>query len=581
MRKIITLLAATLLGVISATGQKNSFPSPENNIYYLNSYLDNMFELEQYNLNSGFKACVMSFTNMHEVQLSFSALDGRAGVLYFMATDTLLHHHLYSVDLNSLEVLASPEFPQSALEGYVYELQVDPYSGKLYALQKSFNGYQAKFSFIVIDPETAEKTVIRDFMDFENIETSFSSLEPYEGLYYFLGLDKYNVSCLYGLDINSGDIVSKTEFQQSNTNGYVYELQINHITGKFYALQKLGNNPPSFSLIEMDPMTGSRTNVVQLPNVEGVFCSYSAINEQLNQFYFGGFDSNFNNYYYIVNLMDRTIDSIPFENSPEQGYHYEVNYPNPVIQYIQVEVHSISQGDSIRLSVPDNYQAYLWSNGETTPSIYVSDTSQYWVRLITKCGVLAVSDTVSVNVYNNAILHDSLFYESECCLLSGKSISMAHAEIISVEEGQVLVRWNFLTTRGKKLAMDVSYPVTENGVYPVSIRFRCDGMQSEQQVFHDLINVRQLEYTGKEEFPGQNDWLLYPNPARDKIQIDLKRIYRTVDTEIYTVNGSIVKRKVFYGAGNIELNVSNLEEGLYLIKVNADNEIRILKIVKK
>lgn len=53
-------------------------------------------------------------------------------------------------------------------------------------------------------------------------------------------------------------------------------------------------------------------------------------------------------------------------------------------------------GEIITLAIEDNYDSYLWSNGETDTSIYVSTAGEYWLK-ITQSGCESV-DTIQVTI---------------------------------------------------------------------------------------------------------------------------------------------------------------------------------------
>ncbi len=59
---------------------------------------------------------------------------------------------------------------------------------------------------------------------------------------------------------------------------------------------------------------------------------------------------------------------------------------------------SICPGGDVQLNAPAGYKSYLWSTGENTQSIIVSDSGKYWVMVSNANDCLGSSDTVAVKV---------------------------------------------------------------------------------------------------------------------------------------------------------------------------------------
>jgi hypothetical protein len=83
-------------------------------------------------------------------------------------------------------------------------------------------------------------------------------------------------------------------------------------------------------------------------------------------------------------------------------------------------------------------------------------------------------------------------------------------------------------------------------------------------------------YTNIPEKEKNNiDINIYPNPAKDKINIVGKNIKKV---EIVNLNGQIVKSRTI-NSENYIIDVSDLSKGLYFIKINNGREVK--KIVVK
>ncbi len=69
---------------------------------------------------------------------------------------------------------------------------------------------------------------------------------------------------------------------------------------------------------------------------------------------------------------------------------------------------------------------------------------------------------------------------------------------------------------------------------------------------------------------------LYPNPARDMVRIVAESNIDRV--EIYTLSGALLQTEKAFGARNMNIQLGNLSEGLYLVKTYTDEGIKTAKL---
>ena len=77
----------------------------------------------------------------------------------------------------------------------------------------------------------------------------------------------------------------------------------------------------------------------------------------------------------------------------------------------------------------------------------------------------------------------------------------------------------------------------------------------------------------------------YPNPIQDALNLSINVVSPATGTvEILTMTGQAIAREAFTltkGANQVEMNVSNLNHGIYLLKISSPDGIRIVqKLVK-
>lgn len=86
--------------------------------------------------------------------------------------------------------------------------------------------------------------------------------------------------------------------------------------------------------------------------------------------------------------------------------------------------------------------------------------------------------------------------------------------------------------------------------------------------------------TGIDPNYGADLFQIYPNPFATEIHLDLKEIAKKVDVQIYTLNGQLIVEQVQNNTINIVLDLSKLETGTYVVKLNSDGQQQVKKILK-
>jgi len=84
---------------------------------------------------------------------------------------------------------------------------------------------------------------------------------------------------------------------------------------------------------------------------------------------------------------------------------------------------------------------------------------------------------------------------------------------------------------------------------------------------------------GIADFTNNNDdVILYPNPASDKFQIKSEKL-KVKSIEIFTLQGQVVMNALSQNKNTVELDVSSLSKGIYLVKIQCEKNIVNKKIV--
>jgi hypothetical protein len=76
------------------------------------------------------------------------------------------------------------------------------------------------------------------------------------------------------------------------------------------------------------------------------------------------------------------------------------------------------------------------------------------------------------------------------------------------------------------------------------------------------------------------DFAMYPNPAKDIVNIDLPIVSEKVTVEFYDQIGKLAYSKNL-STNSKTVNVKDLATGIYIIKVIADGKIGTQKFIKR
>ena len=92
------------------------------------------------------------------------------------------------------------------------------------------------------------------------------------------------------------------------------------------------------------------------------------------------------------------------------------------------------------------------------------------------------------------------------------------------------------------------------------------------------------DYTASIEEPirvGNAHFSAYPNPVNDVLNIDLTGVESEGTISILTFEGKLLQEQKTYGANMVTLNLSQLQQGIYLCRYSNATEIKTVKIIKQ
>ncbi|MCX6230287.1 MAG: SBBP repeat-containing protein [Bacteroidetes bacterium] len=99
----------------------------------------------------------------------------------------------------------------------------------------------------------------------------------------------------------------------------------------------------------------------------------------------------------------------------------------------------------------------------------------------------------------------------------------------------------------------------------------------------DSSNILYLNYIGVKEYKSTADGFnIYPNPAKDDLIFELKgnKVLQNTAVSIYNIQGQILKQLAVKESKTV-IDIHNLANGVYIVKVNNERENFVSKFVKE
>ena len=262
-------------------------------------------------------------------------------------------------------------------------------------------------------------------------------------------------------------------------------------------------------------------------------------------------------------LSTTTYSVIAYQGEFEDEDHITVYVdPNPEVEISSGEAVTILDGDYVTLSATGANE-YEWSNGATQPNIAVNPQSTTTYEVIGYINDCYDAKQVTVNVLPQVIAS----VEGEFTICKDEST------ILTAVGGDEYLWSTGETTQ----SIEVSPESTED--YTVTVFNALDYDETTVTVEVDTIcgEIPTIEESSFE-------FRIYPNPTSDVLNIKLAGLYSTSKLYIYDISGKIIisetmDETVEGSPFTKQLNLNNLNSGLYLLKLIYDDKEIIEKVM--
>ena len=210
------------------------------------------------------------------------------------------------------------------------------------------------------------------------------------------------------------------------------------------------------------------------------------------------------------------------------------------------------EGDSVALTFSASEQVtFTWNTGSSLDTIYAAQDGWYVVTGTTFAASCPFADSLHVTVHALPVV----------------SISDMNDTLVSTSGGYHQWYYNGNQING---ANDSTYVPTQSGIYYVTV----------MDVYGCVGTSNSINWI----FPGiaipvtVTDIMMYPNPARDVLNIKFNSSNEYLLLEIYDVSGRLVQTEEI--SGDKTINVSLLEEGAYNCVFRGEGKMFSQKLLK-
>jgi len=232
-------------------------------------------------------------------------------------------------------------------------------------------------------------------------------------------------------------------------------------------------------------------------------------------------------------------------------------YIDPLLQNPDINVSGdtiFCEGDSVVLSVNNNYEFYTWSNGLSGNTIIAKTTGYYDVSLQDSNGCVFQTDSVLVAVLINPLQPSITQYGDSLVASIGNTY-----------------QWYL---NGSELTGETNAYIiaTDTGNYSVSA-IHVNGCTT----LSDSLN-----YTASFiKDPVFTELVIYPNPVNGTLYIVAEQTESNLSLKLMGINGQLIQSvKIDRGISKVQkMDLNNTAPGIYYLHILADGKQSIRKIV--
>jgi hypothetical protein len=227
---------------------------------------------------------------------------------------------------------------------------------------------------------------------------------------------------------------------------------------------------------------------------------------------------------------------------------------------------AICSGQPITLTADPGFSNYLWSTGQTGPTITVTTGGLFTVTAVDPGGCNGVSPTITVASGQDPISNFNYFQPNQLTATFNNTSQNANNYF-----------WDF-DGLGTSELQSPSFTFPSPGIYYVSLSTNNSCGED------DIVKIVSISSVGIAKLDGIDHIALFPNPVQDVLNIAFEFANQgRLTVDIFNMSGKQITSRSFNGNGFIQetFDFSNLSAGLYVIRFISGNSVSYAKVIKR
>lgn len=240
---------------------------------------------------TGVKTDVAPLPGLGSITLHVHTMNWPSFSYIFQGMDTGNVRRLYDVDVTTGMVMNNPPLAED-----IHELHINCAQGYLLNGLR-FDAVNSEYHFVSVDKITGLITDINTLPGLVSIATGNSAFGPF-GHYYFQGTDTSSSNLIYEIDPVTGTIVN-TVSVMPNT----FEWATDDPSGQIYVMKASAG----WHLATLDPTTGTTTNLVTVPGINGIVSSTGTLDADNDKYIIRVIDNSANYMLVTIDFANNTV----------------------------------------------------------------------------------------------------------------------------------------------------------------------------------------------------------------------------------------------------------------------------------
>lgn len=231
------------------------------------------------------------------------------------------------------------------------------------------------------------------------------------------------------------------------------------------------------------------------------------------------------------------------------------------VRIMTINRNSICIGDTIILSAFPEFSSYLWSTGETTKNIEITEAGDYWVRATNENGCQSMSEVISYEAFEKPT-------KPEIKITAGGLKSTESNEYQWYLNGEKI-----LNARSQYYLPDEAL----EGEFQVEI-FNENGCSSiSDKFYHNFSNI-------ESNVISNQFFKLSPNPNNGKFALIYNNFnFSKIKINIQDFTGKLIMEKVLIlngTNGEVNIDISDFSNGTYFVEIQFSGNRETIKFIK-